>query len=239
MEMNGIHRLVEQKCLPLYEQGLYYDTALMAFMLVENELRKKSLAYPIVFGADLIDFAFKTQGVKLIHPSNRMGGYRLRDFFIATFNYYTGMLMNEPLKINEGLCNRLLSIASELISIIDVSERVTIDAGLVEQLIQDGYFKDKAQLIDLLNLLHGYIVVGDTYAGLIETLREEGYTVNQFEFLFEADLIGIKITDISDILPYRTNPFMLEEKQLMVLCLTDEGFYFAKNELGVEVQRFD
>jgi len=239
MEMNGMHRLVEQKCLPLFEQGLYYDTALMAFMIVENELRKKSLAYPIVFGADLIDFAFKTQGVKLIHPSNRMGGYRLRDFFVSTFNYYTNMLMSEPLKINEGLCNRVLHIASELLSIIDVSERVALDASLVDQLINDGYFEDRAQLIDLLNLLHGYIVVGDTYAGLIETLREEGYTVNQFEFLFEADLIGIKITDISDILPYRTNPFVLDDKQMMVLCMTDEGFSFARNELGVEMQRFE
>ncbi len=239
MENTGIHRLIEQKCLPLHEQGLYYDSALMAFMLVENELRKKSLAYPIVFGTDLIDFAFKTQGVNLIHPSNRLGGDRLKQFFISTFNYYTGILAKEPLKINEGLCNRMLNIASELLSIIDVSERLHIDSSLVEQLVEDGYFTDRAQLIDLLNLLHGYIIVGDTYAGLIETLREEGFTVNQFEFLFEADLIGIKITNISDILPYRVNPFNTEEKQIMVLCLTDEGFYFAKNELGVEMQKFN
>ncbi len=239
METNGIHRLIEQKCLPLYEQGLYYDTALMAFMLVENELRKKSLAYPIVFGTDLIDFAFKTQGVELIHPSNRMGGDKLREFFISTFNYYTNMLISEPLKINEGLCTRVLHITSELLSIIDVSERVSFDARLVDQLVGDGYFTDKAQLVDLIGLLHGYILVGDTYAGLIETLREEGYTVNQFEFLFEADLIGIKITNISDILPYRTSPFALDDKQIMVLCLTDEGFYFTKNELGVEMQNFE
>jgi len=125
------------------------------------------------------------------------------------------------------------------LSIIEISERADIDADLVDQLIADGYFTDKGQLIDLIKLLHGYIIVGDTYAGLIETLREEGFTINQFEFLFEADLIGIKISNLSDILPYRVNPFDTAAKQMMVLCLTEEGFNFAKNELGVEIRRFE
>ncbi|MCP4229169.1 MAG: hypothetical protein GY771_03355 [bacterium] len=237
MEIIGLHRLIEQKCLPLFEQGLYFDASLMAFMLVENELRRKSLAYPIVFGSDLIDFAFKTQGVKLIHPSNKMGGDELRQFFISTFNYYMGILKKEPLKINEALCRRMFHISSELLSIIDTSERMGINAGLVIQLVADGYFANKQQLIDLIQLLHGYVIVGNTYAGLIETLREEGFTVNQFEFLFEADLIGIRISSIYDNIPASAGN--LNGRQMMVLCLTDEGLSFAQDELGVEMRKFD
>jgi hypothetical protein len=148
-----------------------------------------------------------------------------------------GILQTEPLKVNEALCRRMLYITSELLSIIDNSERMEINAGLVTQLVGDGYFASKQQLIDLIKLLHGYIVVGNTYAGLIETLREEGFTVNQFEFLFEADLIGIRISNIADNIPARVDS--LNGRQMMVLCLTDEGFAFTRNELGVEMRKFD
>ena len=84
--------------------------------------------------------------------------------------------------------------------------------------------------------IEAQIILGNTYAGLVDTLRDEGFNVNQFEFLFEADLIGIKITTLSDIYPYRVNEY--EERQFIVLCLTEAGHYFALHELGVYIPEF-
>lgn len=86
-------------------------------------------------------------------------------------------------------------LASELLDLIGASSLSFADVGGIAGLVKAGAFKDKEELLDLLEFLDGYRLPDEAVDGFWEDLYEKGFRNSQLDAVIELDLVHYRVED--------------------------------------------
>ena len=189
---------VIKHCMPLYRNEHYKHAALEAMIQVEKALKEKAgeggdiKGYGVRLATNLLG---KGKGIKLRVPLGEDLQQQARALFEGAFAYYRNYAAHDGTKIDQRICLRIMVLASELLDLIGASSLSFADVGGIEGLVKAGAFKDKEELVSLLEFLDGHYLPDEDGVGFYENLYERGFRDSQLEAVIELDLVQYQVED--------------------------------------------
>ncbi|HEC35592.1 MAG TPA: TIGR02391 family protein [Anaerolineae bacterium] len=215
-----LHPRILSHCQELYTSGHYKHAALEAMTQVELALKEKS-GVENRYGVNLVTSVFGTgKGIKLRVPFGEKMQKHAEALFRGAFSYYRNYAAHDGSEINEQTCARVMILASELLDLIGASAVSFADVGGLPGLIKAGIFPDEKSVLELLNILQGWVLPDDVADGLYEHLMTNGFTDTQVHAVIDVDLIEyisedyyipIELIHERDTLPSTLGRFELTE----------------------------
>jgi uncharacterized protein (TIGR02391 family) len=185
-----LHQRIIDKCKSLYEDGHFPQAALESMKQVELALKEKAEIGEKIFSARLVDQLFGSgKGIKLKIPLGDEIQEQAKLLFKGAFSYYRNYAAHDGSKIDETICIRVMVLASELLDLIGASSISFTEIGEVKGLIEKGVFDDESQIADLLSFLSSQVFPYETFDGMFEDLAERSYSDQQYQAVFDLDLI--------------------------------------------------
>ncbi len=187
-----LHSRILEHAWPIYRDGHWAPAAHSAFVVVEYSLAEKHPALAQLFGKELVNKAFSDEArLALPERLDPKTQKHVPELFRGMFGYYRNYCGHKAENVDEIIAARILVVASELLDLIDASERSYTLSGGVAGLVKEGVFDNEEQFYSLLALLDGYVALDDTWDGLFETLGFRGFSEEQFECVFDLGLVRI------------------------------------------------
>jgi len=225
-----LHARILKHCKQLYIDGHHKHSAHEAMIQVELAIKEKLESAGTKnngYGVFLITNLFGKDrlGIKLRIPLGDDLQSDAEILFKGAFKYYRNYCAHDGSQINSTICLRILILASELLDLIGISYLSFEDVGGVNGLVKVGAFKDKSELLDLLDFLNGYTIEDDTCDGFYETFYEKGFAESQLTAVIELDLIVYCTKAYDSSLDFKNEPYPPEE--ISWFELTDLGKKFV------------
>lgn len=214
-------------CMPLYRGGHYRHATLEAMTQVEKALKEKAEKEGDVkeYGVRLVtNLLGKGRGIKLRVPLGEELQQQAGKLFRGAFVYYRNYAAHDGAKIDQRICLRVMVLASELLDLIGASSLSFADVGGIEGLVKTGAFKDKEELISLLEFLDGRYLPDEVVDGFYEDLYERGFRDSQLEAVIELDLVQYQVED-----------YVPSTYELLHDSYPDTMAWFELTELGKKV----
>jgi uncharacterized protein (TIGR02391 family) len=185
-----LHKRIIDKCKSLYEDGHFPQAASESMKQVELALKEKAEIGEKLFGARLVDQLFGSgKGIKLKIPLGDELQKQAKSLFKGAFSYYRNYAAHDGSKIDETICIRVMVLASELLDLIGASSISFTEIGGVKGLIEKGIFDDESQIADILSFLSSQVFPWGVFDGMFEDLAEKGYSDQQYQAVFDLDLV--------------------------------------------------
>ncbi|MDF1539977.1 MAG: TIGR02391 family protein [Candidatus Thorarchaeota archaeon] len=185
-----LHQRIIDECKSLYEDGHFPQAALESMKQVELALKEKAEIGENLFGKRLVDQLFGSgKSIKLKIPLGDELQEQAKLLFKGAFSYYRNYAAHDGSKIDETICIRVMVLASELLDLIGASSISFTEIGGVKGLIEKGIFDDESQIADLLSFLSPQVFPYETFDGMFEDLAERGYSDQQYQAVFDLDLV--------------------------------------------------
>ncbi|HUV02445.1 MAG TPA: TIGR02391 family protein [Desulfobacteria bacterium] len=185
-----LHQRIIDECKSLYEDGHFPQAALESMKQVELALKEKAEIGENLFGKRLVDQLFGSgKSIKLKIPLGDELQEQAKLLFKGAFSYYRNYAAHDGSKIDETICIRVMVLASELLDLIGASSISFTEIGGVKGLIEKGIFDDESQIADLLSFLSSQVFPYETFDGMFEDLAERGYSDQQYQAVFDLDLV--------------------------------------------------
>ena len=185
-------------CVPLYRDGHYKHAALEAMIQVEKALKEKAGEGGDIkgYGVRLVtNLLGKGKGIKLRVPLGEDLQQQAKTLFEGAFAYYRNYAAHDGTKIDQPICLRIMVLASELLDLIGASSLSFADVGGIEGLVKAGAFKDKEELLSLLEFLDGQYLPDEVVDGFWEDLYEKGFRDSQLDAVIDLDLVHYRVED--------------------------------------------
>ena len=185
-------------CMSSYRDGHYKHAALEAMTQVEKALKEKVeeggdvKGYGVRFVTNLLG---KGRGIKLRVPLGEDLQQPAKTLFEGAFAYYRNYAAHDGTNIDQRICLRIMVLASELLDLIGASSLSFADVGGIEGLLKAGAFKDKEELLSLLEFLDGHYLPDEVVDGFYEDLYEKGFRDAQLEAVIDLDLVQYQVED--------------------------------------------
>lgn len=184
-----LHPRVATHCLPLYVDSHYKHAALEGMTQVEVAIKEKSEVQGR-FGVNLVTALFgNSRSIKLRVPFGDDMQKYAEVLFKGAFGYYRNYCAHDGTKVDARTCARIMVLASELLDLVGASRVSFTDVGGVEGLVEAGTFREKARIVNLLNILDGFTLPDDGAEWLEDDLLKHGYTFTQVEALLDIGLV--------------------------------------------------
>lgn len=192
-----LHRRITENCSRLYQDGHFPQAAFEAMKQVELALRDITVAPKRFFGQRLIKRAFKEgRGIKLVVPLAPENQDHALSLFEGAFGYYRNYTAHEGEKIDKQLCARILVLASELLYLLNASERTLPGVGGIEGMVESGIFKSVADFKRCLKFYEdGYWIGDQVYDGYLEDLAHCEISEQQEQLFWELNLVQSRSVD--------------------------------------------
>jgi len=187
-----LHPRILNKCISLYKNGFFSDSAFNAMKQVELAFKEKTGIEDEkkLFGVRLYEkFLGSEKSIKLKVPLGDNLQKEAKELFKSTSSYYRNYLAHkEGNKVDKIICIRILIITSELLDLINASSISYTEIGGIEGLIKQGIFENKLQLFNLLSFISSQVFPHEAFDGMLEDLIREDYTKSQYEAVFDLGL---------------------------------------------------
>lgn len=192
---NVLHeRIINSRCLQLYENEHYKHAALEAMTIIERILKDKTGVDKKSAVRTIKNIFDGREDIKLCVPFGDDFQNAASKLFQGTFSYYRNYAAHDGTRINSKQCLRILMLASELLDLVDASG---FNYRPLRKLIDTGVFRNDESAIKLLKLLDGYTTIEDVYDGLFEDLVSNGFSSEQMESLLEIGLLTFEPTEVN------------------------------------------
>lgn len=181
---------IEHHCLRLFENGHYPECAHTAMKQVELNLKKKLGIIGYEPTTNIISDKFsKGKGIRLKVPFGEEQQENAKLLLLAAFKYYRNYSAHQDKNITKETALRIMLIASELLDLLDECHLNIEELGGIEEIKRVLQIKDNETLEELLTFIDGQWVADDACDGFFEGLHEKGFGNDQYDRLFELNLI--------------------------------------------------
>lgn len=213
---------IAHHCLPLFQNKHYPECAHTAMKQVELNLNKKlGIVKFTPATKTIMDKFSKGKGVRLKVPFGEEQQENAKILFQGAFKYYRNHAAHQDQNISKKMALRIMVIGSELLDLLDVCVLNIDEIGGIEEVKSVLGIKDDNALYKLLSLINGYHIPDDTWDGFYEDLPRMGIGIDEFNKLYELNLINYECA------PYV--PFEGEKDPI------EELGFFSLTDLGQEV----
>ena len=188
-----LHPRIIESCEKIFNDTHYDSAARKSMIEVEVALKERGEFDNTYFGKRLIKKTFGN-GNKFRLKIPLMGGEqkKAQAYFEGVYEYYRNYLMHNIHDINEVICLRILVLASDLLDLIGTSQVSLAGMGGVKGVIAKYGFEKRERLSELLELLSTQKFPNETFDGMFEELANKGFSDEQYEIVFELDLVEYK-----------------------------------------------
>lgn len=185
-----IHGRVVEACISLFQAGEYKAASHRAMTEVELALKEKSLASRKFFGEKLVNYAFRDTGAVTLHvPLGEDRKEEAKGLLQAAFKYYRNYAAHDGSLIDAVICFRILSAASELLDLLDVSARSLSSEGGVEALVEQQYFLSVEDFFSFLKFMEYQWYLESDPTSLLADLADRDYDWSQVTLLQDFGLL--------------------------------------------------
>jgi len=161
------------------------------------------------------------KGLRLKVPFGEEQQENAKLLFQGAFKYYRNHAAHQDQGITKKIALRIMVIASELLDLLDVCYLSIDEIGGIEEIKAVLHIKDDERLQKLLSFIDGYHIPDDAFDGFFEGLALMGFGDEEYDKLFELDLIY-----------YEFGPYIPGEGEVYP---PDEIGFFGLTDLGKEV----
>lgn len=194
MEINEtevFHARIIETCLPLYNGEHYQHAALESMKQVEMALREKGIAPKDRYGDKLVNWVLGNgEHITLRIPLGDDLQDKALTLFKGAFGYYRNYAAHDGVKIDKTICFRVMVLASELLDLLDASNRSFEGIGGIDGLIKAGIFNTANQFRDFLVFLDGQQIIEDDVTDYEIELEGRGFNKVQEEAMFDFGFIS-------------------------------------------------
>ena len=181
---------IEHHCLPLFGNGHYPECAHTAIKQVELNLNKKLGIIGYKPTTETIwDKFSKGKGIRLKVPFGEEQQENAKLLFQGAFKYYRNYSAHQDKNITRETALRIMLIASELLDLLDACYLSIDELGGIEEIKKVLEIKDDERLEELLTFIDGQWIADDACDGFFEGLYKKGFGNDQYDKLFELNLI--------------------------------------------------
>lgn len=205
-------RLLDDITHNLFLDGHFNQAARNAFILVETTIRevsgKKGKTTAVNLISSLLDDSI---GIKLKLPFGVERKQEAKAFLTGAFRFYRNYFAHEEpsQQIERTHCIRILMLASEILFLLDASDKSYTEVGGLNGLIKEGLFSDTTSALKLLRKLDcpGQFP-DDELEGFWEEINEQGYISDQVMALIDVGLVKYESTEFVPNQDYPYDPYI-------------------------------
>ena len=222
---------VVHHCLRLFENKHYPECAHTAMKQVEINFNKKCGLKSFTPIVKTIKKIFKLgKGVRLKVPFGEEEQEYAQELFKGAFKYYRNYTAHQQDNITMDIALRVMFIASELLDLLDACSLNLEELGDIKEIKNVLGIDDNNRLEELLSFVDGSWIADDVCDGFFEDLAMRGFTDDQYEKLFELNIVCYEEK------PYKPDESELEPpERIGFFELTDIGKELLK-EFKAEVK---
>ena len=181
---------INHHCLLLFENKHFTECAHTAMKQVEINLNKKVGINRFAFAVTTINKMFSSgKGVLLRVPLGKNQQENAKLLFKGAFQYYRNYTAHNQEHIDDKIALRVMVLASELLDLLDCCTLDLEELGGVDEIINIFQIQNKNRLNQLLTFIDGQYIIEDISDGLFEDLASNGFSYEQYEKLFELNLV--------------------------------------------------
>lgn len=177
-------------CLLLFENKHFNECAHTAMKQVEINLNIKGGVNGFEPAVKTIDKMFSSgKGIRLRVPLGENQKENAKKLFEGAFKYYRNYTAHNQEHINDKIAFRVMIIASELLDLLDCCTLDLEELGGVEEIINIFQIQNAKRLYQLLAFIDEQYILEDISDGFFEDLASNGFSYDQYEKLFELNLV--------------------------------------------------
>lgn len=196
-----LHPRIIDNCFSLLNANEYISSAREALVQVELAVKEKTGNPNNKFGVKLIDELFNGKNaitVKTLFDNNEDAC----KYFSGVFSYYRNYCAHDGRMIDKRLCFQILAIASNMLNVINASNKSFIMISGVDGLIKNKVFSSIEKTIEYLLFLESNLLIDGVFDDFFEASARLGYTDDHLQAVTELGLVecveDMHIEDIFD-----------------------------------------
>jgi len=211
-------------CLKLFENKHYPECAHTAMKQVEINFNKKCGVKNFTAISHTIKKMFGPgKGVRLKVPFGEKEQKYAQDLFNGAFTYYRNYTAHQQDNVTRDIALRVMFIACELLDLLDACSLSLEELGGIKEIKNVLEIEDNNRLEELLSYVDGSWIADDACDGFFEDLAKRGFTVDQYEKLFELNIVC-----------YEEKPYSPDESELYP---PERIGLFELTDIGKEIKK--